>query len=150
MRNLITLITLACLLIAEFAVVWPTPVYAQARTRQMIIISTPSGSTVYVDGRLMGSTPYSGRFTAGTYQVRVSQDGYVDWRQTVQLQDDRRFVITLTRGAKPQSRAWLWTLLGVVVAGGAAAGAYVVIRNRVSGSSGGTAVELPGTPPSPP
>ena len=148
MPNLITFITLTCLLTAEFAPLWSTPVHAQTRTRQLLIISKPSGASVYVDNRLMGSTPYSGRFAAGNYQVRVSLDEYKDWRQAVQLQGDRRFVITLPRGAQPQRRAWIWTLLGLVVAGGAAIGAYTIIRDRV-GSFGGNTVELIGTPPGP-
>ncbi len=114
-----------------------------------MIISKPSGASVYVDNRLVGSTPYSGRFTADNCQVRVSMDEYRDWRQSVQLQDDRRFVITLTRGAQPRHRAWIWTLLGIVVGGGSAIAAYTVIRDRV-GSSGGNAVELTGTRPDPP
>ncbi|MEE2709113.1 MAG: PEGA domain-containing protein [Gemmatimonadota bacterium] len=149
MPNLITFITLTCLLTAEFAASWPNPVHAQTRTRQLMIISKPSGASVYVDNRLMGFTPYSGRFAAGKYQVRVSLDEYKDWRQAVQLQGDRRFVITLPRGAQPQRRAWLWTLLGFVVAGGAAIGAYTIIRNRVD-SSGGNTVELTETPSDPP
>ncbi len=138
-----------CLLTAEFAALWPTPVHARTRSRHLVIISEPSGASVYVDNRLVGSTPYSGRFDADNYRLRVSLDEYRDWRQEVQLQDDRRFVITLARGAQPQRRAWAWTLLGLVVAGGAAIGAYTVIRDRV-GSSAGNTVELTGTPPDPP
>ena len=153
MRPVVTFITIISMITANFTAVRPVAAWfdqIESSTRQMLLISTPADADVFIDGRRVGATPYAGRFTPGTYQVRVAKDRYVAWERRVDLQDDRRFVITLSRVPRQRSRAWLWTLLGIVVAGGAAGGGYYVIKNRVSGTSSGGGSELPGTPPNHP
>lgn len=149
--RLVTVVLIFSLLISEFSAdLFVTEAVAQPPLRHLILLSEPSGAAVYVDGRLMGTTPYSGRLAAGNYQIRVFLDGYIPWLNEVDLQDDQRLLIDLRRGAVSRDRRWFWTLFGAVVAAGAAIAAFVVIRNSVSGASTGTGGELPGAPPSPP
>lgn len=153
MRPVVTFIIIISLITANFAAVRPVAArfdQIESSTRQVLLISMPVDADVFIDGQRVGSTPYAGRFAPGAYQVRVTKDRYAVWERRVELKDDQRFVITLSRIPRQRSRAWLWTVLGIVVAGGAAGGGYYVIKNKVSGTSSGGDGELPGTPPSPP
>ena len=149
--RLVTVVLISSLLISEFSVdMFVGEAAAQPPMRHLILLSEPSGAAVYVDSRLMGTTPYSGRLAAGNYQIRVFLEGHIPWLNQVDLRDDRRLLVDLRRGAVSRDRKWFWTLFGAVVAGGAAIAAFVIIRNRVSGASTATGGELPGAPPSPP
>ena len=49
------------------------------------VYSEPSYSSVYINGRYVGSTPYTLNLTGGEYDVRVAQNGYTTFNKTMQL-----------------------------------------------------------------
>ena len=149
--GIVSVIVMVALLANQIGFGFPAgKAYGQSGLRQLVLISKPSGAAVYIDGRLVGATPFSGRLPTGTHTFRVVLEGYLTWSQDIELSSDRRILVELDSRASRRDRGWIWTLLGVVVAGGAAVGALVVIRNRVSNTSRGASGELPGGPPSPP
>ncbi len=53
---------------------------ASNATQAIQITSTPSGAQVFIDGRSVGTTPYTANnLNAKNYQLRISQDGYETW-----------------------------------------------------------------------
>ncbi|MCB9508072.1 MAG: PEGA domain-containing protein [Myxococcales bacterium] len=55
------------------------------------ITSEPTGAEVYLDGRLLGVTPYSGTVSIGAYDLRLVLDGYYDYGSPIELRaDDQR------------------------------------------------------------
>jgi hypothetical protein len=98
-----------------------------ANDRQLILLSTPSGAAVFIDGAQVGTTPYAGRFAPGIYQVRVSKDRYALWGQRISLRDDQRVLIALRQR---RGRMWLWAVTGLAVAGGAAGGAVAILNKK--------------------
>ena len=111
---------------------------------QLVVISTPGQSDVFVDGKRAGVTPYAGRYAPGMYRVRVSRKGYAAWEQEIQLNQDQRLMVTLIAPQRSGTPTWVWGVLSGVILAGGATGAYFLIKN----SSGTT--PLPGSPPSPP
>jgi len=58
---------------------------ANQPTNELKIISTPGNAEVSVDGKVMGSTPFSGRVVRGEHVVTVRMAGFQPWRQTVNV-----------------------------------------------------------------
>ncbi len=50
------------------------------------IMSKPSGARVYIDGRLVGTTPTSlPNVAAGSHVIRLERDGYMPWSSAIQV-----------------------------------------------------------------
>ena len=65
------------------------------------VISRPSGASVYLDGRLIGTTPLVvGDVGAGSHAVRLEMPGYRRWSSAVLVVADERTRVTasLDRG----------------------------------------------------
>jgi serine/threonine-protein kinase len=68
----------------------PTPASAAAssgaQTGALTIDSRPTGSNVFVDGQLIGTTPLSmTSVSAGEHTVRIERDGYRPWTTSVRV-----------------------------------------------------------------
>jgi TonB family protein len=65
----------------RFVLVRPAPLQGEAD-----IVSTPSGASVSVDGRAVGTTPITGlRLKAGKRRLQVKLDGHETWTDTVNV-----------------------------------------------------------------
>ena len=68
---------------------------------KLTVIATPPGSEVLVDNASAGTTDSSGRLeteplTPGAHTVLVRDDGYRDWKQTVDVKAATRLEVTLS------------------------------------------------------
>lgn len=57
------------------------------------ITSTPAGAQVFIDGRLIGSTPIKESVEVGTYSVLLKAPGYADWTQTVESREGETVLV---------------------------------------------------------
>jgi TolB-like protein len=55
------------------------------RETTIYVTSVPIGAKVYINSDFVGNTPYKSPFEARNIQVRVTQDGYSDWSQMVEV-----------------------------------------------------------------
>jgi hypothetical protein len=92
------------------------------------IVSTPSGASVKVDGKVLGVTPLDTDVPAGTRLFSVTLPGYTE--DTRQVEVAAAVPLTLNFKLNPLPVAsgpafyetwWFWTLVGVAGAGTAAA-----------------------------
>ena len=98
-------------------------------------ILAPNGSNVYVDNRLVANGSITGVATAGNHTVRVTQEGFSDFNQTVNVNVGQTTVVD-ARNLQP------------VVTNGSLRintlpGAQVFINNQFVGSVTGSSAELP-------
>ena len=49
------------------------------------ISSSPEGADIYIQGQLVGTTPYEVKLHKGTYKVKISKKGFEDYTTTVDL-----------------------------------------------------------------
>ena len=62
-----------------------------ATTGALVIESRPSGATVFVDGRRMGTTPMSlPDSSPGTHRIRLEMEGFSPWVTTADVQAGAR------------------------------------------------------------
>jgi len=55
-------------------------------TGALNVVSRPPGATVYLDGRLVGTTPLSlPSVTAGSHAIRLEHDGYRRWTSSIRV-----------------------------------------------------------------
>ncbi len=63
----------------------------------IVVISKPSGASVYLDGRFVGTTPLNlSGIKVGSHTVRISYQGYADRQKTVIIRPHRYEYITET------------------------------------------------------
>jgi tetratricopeptide (TPR) repeat protein len=121
----------------------------------VVIVSSVEGAAVWLDGQSVGTTPLAGalEINPGKHKLEVAREGWKRFseqlepapserlRLEVNLQplENQRLVL-IERREKPADKTpvykkwWLWTTIGLIVAGGAVAGG--VLGARAAGSSG--------------
>jgi hypothetical protein len=88
----------------------------------LVVNTARPGAEVWLDGHRIGMTPAEARARAGEHRLRVHHPDFVDAESTVVLSPQERKVMDVPLAARPTpSRWWLWTTIGVVVAGAAVA-----------------------------
>jgi hypothetical protein len=67
----------------------------QGRAYRLSVTANVVGAQVYVNNAPVGSTPFEGRFAAGTYDVRVTASGYQEATTTINLGRDESLAFAL-------------------------------------------------------
>jgi hypothetical protein len=96
------------------------------------VTANVSSATVAIGGKLIGNTPLDKDIPAGKKELTVQADGYIPFRQLVEIRAGQKHFFNITLKPVPMigsgtsggilNKWWFWTVVGVVVAGGAAAG----------------------------
>jgi len=55
------------------------------------VVSRPKGASVYLDDKLVTATDNTLNLTPGTYNVKISKDGFLPWQKTVQIKSETVF-----------------------------------------------------------
>lgn len=133
LRSLIAIGTLLMLTLSTLAFA-QTPTKRpkrRGRSYAVVINSTPTGATIYLDDKVygvFGTTPWKGRLVAGSYQLMLERAGSVSVTQTVEVARNTKTIdVTLDREIKP-------SVIGVTaLTDPAIVGADVVIDGQPSG-----------------
>ncbi|MFO0550980.1 MAG: PEGA domain-containing protein [Polyangiaceae bacterium] len=72
--------------------------------QQLTVLSTPDGGTVFVDGRAVGVTPWTGELRPGAHEIVVRLSAYQDASQTFELRPERSGELTLTLQPAPTTQ----------------------------------------------
>ena len=68
---------------------------AGAPKARLVVTSSPPGADVYLDGRLVGRTPFTSQYLAGAYQLQLDRQGSWSFPRTIQLSAGRDAVATV-------------------------------------------------------
>jgi hypothetical protein len=64
----------------------PAPAAAGRLTGALSVESRPPGAAVYLDGKLLGKTPFSlAVVAAGDHAIRLERDGYHRWSSSIRI-----------------------------------------------------------------
>jgi formylglycine-generating enzyme required for sulfatase activity len=58
------------------------------------VSSVPTGAAVYIDDRNMGKTPLSFELYAGTYELKITAEGYKPWGSQLEVKPDESQALT--------------------------------------------------------
>jgi tetratricopeptide (TPR) repeat protein len=119
---------------------------AKARLQKQLgtldVKGTPAGAQVFVNGRMVGSLPLSGkvRAEAGTVIVKGAKDGYLDSVQELQLKarGKKKVTIALAEGVMPVGGA----VAGSAAAAAAAAAAQAALEQAEAEAAAAEAARL--------
>jgi len=97
-------------------------------------ISSPPGARLTLNGREIGYTPFTGPILAGRYQAQLVLDGYIPWKELINIETDYQKRIELIKYAltakketpKKGKKKWPWIVAGVCVVGGGTAAALLM------------------------
>jgi hypothetical protein len=93
-------LTIALARVRPAAAVPATPTRPGPSVAALSVESRPTGASVFLDGKLIGSTPLQmGEVAAGDHAVRLELEGYRDWSSTVHVVagERRRVAASLDR-----------------------------------------------------
>jgi len=61
------------------------------RGGDLIVQTAPPGATIYLDGKLVGTSPYDGKgLSPGTYRIRVIKEGFETWERVENVEAGKR------------------------------------------------------------
>ena len=94
----------------------------------LAIDSPVKGATVFVDGGTARQVPTEVRVLAGKHTVKLTAEGYRENLVDVEVAVGERRPLIIEPGEAPvYERWWFWTTIGLVAAGGAAAGVTAAV-----------------------
>ena len=64
-----------------------TPPPTAPRKVAVDIESEPGNAEIYIDGKLIGTTPLEYRLAAGTYKIELTRAGYKPWTRELAVAD---------------------------------------------------------------
>ena len=101
----------------------------KARAEGRLNVSAPSAASVFVDGRAVGSAPWSATVPSGTHVVRVTAPNRIAFEKEILVRGNevRDVTVSLDADRSTRSRSWVWLAAGAVLTGAAAAGGYWVV-----------------------
>jgi len=107
------------------------------KTGILAIDSPVKGASVTVDGRAARQVPTEVRVPAGRHTIKLSATGYRDNTVDVEVAIGERKPIIIEPGEPPvYERWWFWTIGGVILAGGGAAGISAALLTEASPDEG--------------
>lgn len=120
-----------------------TPDLHQGR---VTVTVSPSGA-ISIDGKVVGDSRWEGALASGGHTLRVTAPGMRTYQSEVTLRDDetRTLQVTLEQDTKPGSGVptWVWIGGGVLLAGAAATGGFLLFKPKDEGAP----PAVPGTMP---
>jgi hypothetical protein len=93
---------------------------SQARLR----VAAPVDSQISINGKVVGMGDWEGVLPAGRHRLRASSS--FDYETEIQLEEGDNKSVSVTQPEGPTR--WPWWVLAAVVAGGLAAGGYVLFK----------------------
>jgi hypothetical protein len=95
-----------------------------------ISIMAGAGDTIHVDGQIVGQAQWRGSLPAGEHSLRVTAPDMLPYAKEIVVKagEERTLYVRLDEAAGGGIPAWVWLGAGVLVAGGAAAGAYFLFK----------------------
>lgn len=86
------------------------PLSALVTSGALYVISTPSGSHVYLDAAYKGTTPITlNNLASGTHILEIDHAGYYDWKSTVDVPSGGTKTISATLNPMPSgTTGWLY------------------------------------------
>lgn len=96
---------------------------ALKKTDALVIVRSRPAADIALDGKAMGRSPLEFKVGAGQHELVATAEGHQKETvpMTLALGDRREVEIELHKPPSLLSRWWFWTVVGVAVAGGAAA-----------------------------
>jgi hypothetical protein len=110
------------------------------KTDALVIVRSRPAADIALDGKAMGRSPLEFKVGAGAHELVATAEGHQKETvpMTLALGDKREVDIELHKPPSILSRWWFWTVIGVAVAGGAAAVIAINIeRDPTPGTFGG-------------
>jgi tetratricopeptide (TPR) repeat protein len=103
------------------------------RTGVLRVDSTPTAATLYIDGAVVGATPYKSlAMRSGTHTLVADRDGFRSASRTIDLAAGSELDVHLTLSPVHRSitdRWWFWPAVGVVALGVTGGIIYVATRD---------------------
>ena len=98
-----------------------------------IVVRAGPNQAISIDRHQVGYGNWEGVLVSGRHSLRVAGEGFVPYQRQILISDARTqgFDIALER-AKPTLPSWVWWVGGGVLAAGAAAASYFVLRPDAS------------------
>jgi hypothetical protein len=102
----------------------------RAETEGRISIMAGPADTIRIDGQVVGTAQWRGSLPAGEHSLRVTAPDMLPYAKEIVVSagEERTLYVQLDEASGGGIPAWVWVGAGVLVAGGAATGAYFLFK----------------------
>lgn len=115
----------------------PEPVKGTPGTGTLSVITNPAGAQVYIDDTLRGMSPASiPELAAGEHKLRLEKSGYRNMTVPVSIGDGRVTEYSTSLEAESGGLGIVPVIVGILVIGAVAGGAYWYTRKKGPGTNG--------------
>jgi hypothetical protein len=114
---------------------------------KLIVTAKPEGSTIEIDGKVVGSTKWEGPVGVGTHQVVVKKQGHYTWSYDVEVPKGGERALTASLNEDRNTSFVPWLIGTVLVVGASTTAIYFITKPKdeqpVKGSLAPFAVGTP-------
>jgi hypothetical protein len=97
---------------------------------KLLVVAKPEGSTIEIDGKVMGSTRWEGPVDVGTHQVVVKKQGHYTWSYDVEVPKGGERAVTASLNEDRNTSFVPWLIGTVLVVGASTTAIYFVTRPK--------------------
>jgi len=112
----------------------------------VVVRSTPSASTLFIDGSARGATPFEASLDPGAHALLLAHDGFRKLATSVVIERGARRELDLRLDKNPSifTRWWFWTIVSVAVIGAGVTLGAVCVTTTACESSPDSGTIAPG------
>ena len=97
---------------------------------KLLVIAKPEGSTIEIDGKVMGSTRWEGPVDIGTHQIVVKKQGHYTWSYDVEVPKGGERAVTASLNEDRNTSFVPWLIGTVLVVGASTTAIYFITKPK--------------------
>ena len=97
---------------------------------KLLVVARPEGSTIEIDGKVMGSTRWEGPVDVGTHQIVVKKQGHYTWSYDVDVPKGAERSVTASLNEDRNTSFVPWLIGTVLVVGASTTAIYFITRPK--------------------
>ena len=97
---------------------------------KLLVVAKPEGSTIEIDGKVMGSSRWEGPVEVGTHQIVVKKQGHYTWSYDVEVPKGGERSVTASLNEDRNTSFVPWLIGTVLVVGASTTAIYFITRPK--------------------
>jgi len=97
---------------------------------KLLVTAKPEGSTIEIDGKVVGSTKWEGPVAVGTHQVVVRKQGHYTWSYDVEVPKGGERALTASLNEDRNTSFVPWLIGTVLVVGASTTAIYFITKPK--------------------
>lgn len=97
---------------------------------KLLVVAKPEGSTIEIDGKVVGATRWEGPVSVGTHQVLVKKQGHYPWSYDVEVPKGGERSVSASLNEDRNTSFVPWLIGSIIIIGGSSVALYFITRPK--------------------